>query len=130
MNTKFLLLFFCITIINANPITPEDDQETSLDDIDDVEKGQIEKEIMESEIGSRFAFPDESSLQNNRNDTNYQGDIILTEEQLEILNDEIGMRTGLIDEDYRWPKSADGLVRVPYHIDQVFSKFRIPINTL
>ncbi|KAL7024350.1 hypothetical protein ACKWTF_013004 [Chironomus riparius] len=52
----------------------------------------------------------------------FQGDMVMLDEQLNILNDSTDMtyRTGIIGEKYRWPKNSDGKVIVPYEISDHF----------
>lgn len=46
---------------------------------------------------------------------NFQGDIILTPEQEDIINGNTrGARTGLLNTRSRWPKNSSGYVIVPY----------------
>lgn len=56
----------------------------------------------------------------------FQGDIKLSAEQEELYFNKSGKipmadRTGLINEAYRWPKTADGFVMVPFDISKRFS---------
>jgi hypothetical protein len=122
---KFLVLFIFICILiksfGTNPVK-HNDQEGSLQGLNNTEKEEVKMEVMiEDEIGSRFVFPDDVPKEIEKNDL-YQGDIILTEEQRSALHDETGTRTGIRGERYRWPKYRDGLVRVPYLIDNTFCK--------
>lgn len=57
----------------------------------------------------------------------YQGDIALTEDQIEYMNlppsdDSIDLRVGLKNPFYRWPKNRYGEVTVPYKISSEYSK--------
>lgn len=64
----------------------------------------------------------------------FQGDIVLLEEQRKFLNsseiakDDLGARTGLIWEGYRWPKNKYGRVVVPYEISNVFCKYYVLLS--
>jgi hypothetical protein len=75
-------------------------------------------------LTSRFS-EDEEFLQDLENGKMFQGDIILSPEQQDLLKntprneeeEDVPTRTGLISEEYRWPKDARGLVYMPYEID-------------
>jgi hypothetical protein len=122
----YFVAYLFLSNIYANPVVTHDDQESSLNDLDDKEKEEIKEDVfIEEEIGSRFIFPDEIHKAIQKSEANFQVDIILPEEQREIMEDEIGMRTGKKNDRYRWPKSTDGLVRVPYLIDNEFSEYLI-----
>lgn len=47
----------------------------------------------------------------------FQGDIVLTDNQKNLLSNHREMRTGVRDVVKRWPKNESGLVIVPYYID-------------
>ena len=60
----------------------------------------------------------------------FQGDIVLLDDQKQFLNSsasgksgDIGARTGLIWEGYRWPKNTNGRATIPYEISNVFGKY-------
>jgi hypothetical protein len=119
-------IFIFSTFLKSSIAIPvnHNDQESSLSDLNEKEKEELENEvILEETIHSRFVIPDYNAGGQNEKFKKYQGDIILTEDQIERINDETGSRTGIIYTEYLWPKSDDGFVRVPYYIDQIFSKF-------
>lgn len=55
----------------------------------------------------------------------FQGDIRLSPEQEEMFLNKSGtfssgIRTGLIDENYRWPMNDDGFVNVPFQLSDTY----------
>lgn len=97
------------------------DQKRILDDPNLLKSENITKEL----------FIDEEADTKLENGNYYQGDIILHQDQVEIINrieiradnnndenDSLGARTGIIWAAYRWPKDSKGTVTVPYLIDK------------
>ncbi|CAG9807142.1 unnamed protein product [Chironomus riparius] len=52
----------------------------------------------------------------------FQGDMVMNEEQLNTINDtsDLSLRTGIINERFRWPKDVHGDVIVPFKISSDF----------
>jgi hypothetical protein len=67
---------------------------------------------------------DQNSTNFEINPGKFQGDIILTKDQEEVIfaENRTQGRTGLINLRYRWPKSSSGCVNVPYIFDNVYCK--------
>jgi hypothetical protein len=85
----------------------------------DIDLSEIEEDLKEISVNSRFSDDDDDLTDLNKIEK-YQEDIILTEEQKDILfgDADVGTRTGLIDEKYRWEKDNKGFVIVPYELSQ------------
>lgn len=79
-----------------------------------------ENQILPSEGGKLIVDDSEIVEQHLEHGNFFQGDIVLVQDQKEYLlaNDssEFPIRTGWVDEYYRWPKDNDGNVIMPYHI--------------
>jgi hypothetical protein len=85
-------------------------------------------------LTSEFLF-DEEAQQKLENGQFYQGDIVLMEDQLEILKapddvSQIGTRTGILSEYYRWPKNRYGKVVVPFVLSNQYSKYGLVLEPL
>lgn len=52
----------------------------------------------------------------------YQGDIVLTPEQEQQLNNGRSGRTGILNLNARWPKT-NGRAKVPYVISSIYSEY-------
>lgn len=111
LRVKVLCFLLVLSIIEARPA---DDSDYTLD----------EAVVPLAMVESRFDFDDEdeddiedAALEQGKY---FQGDIMLYDDQKEILdklasdNSSLGTRTGIISEEYRWPKDRFGLVRVPF----------------
>jgi hypothetical protein len=61
---------------------------------------------------------DEIAEQSLENGDHFEGDMVLTPEQTEYLNDTVSSRTGRLSEFYRWPKDSNGHVKVPYTVSE------------
>jgi hypothetical protein len=82
----------------------------------------LDGEVVAS-VESRFSFPDDDvEVEDVKlEDGNFfQGDIKLLAEQKEILDrlavdkNSFPTRTGILNEEYRWPKDNEGYVNIPY----------------
>lgn len=79
-------------------------------------------ELQLSKFTTRFSpdVSDEEFLALLGNIETYQGDIILTKKQEQDVK--TSLRTGIIEESYRWPKNNVGKVIVPYEISPDYCK--------
>lgn len=106
-----LALFFCVSLIHGGKPAP--------DQSDESEEDSEESSDDDLEYGSDF-----------------EGDINLTAEQREILNNpdeddsdddddnnDDNENTGLISLYYRWPKDDDGTVIVPFVLSEDYCKY-------
>lgn len=66
----------------------------------------------EADDAAEFSQDDSSSLKGENVGGNFQGDMILSKQQIRNLN--FTPRNGLINKRYRWPKNNEGNVIVPY----------------
>jgi hypothetical protein len=133
-------LIFCISLISGQPI---DDYRIIYPDYEKIDEivgrfGDLKadpKSLLDDPNLLRSGKITEDFLIDKDADTKlengnyYQGDIILQEDQIEMINrikiddgtdvddDTFGTRTGLIWAAYRWPKDSKGSVVVPYVID-------------
>lgn len=93
-----------------------------------------------SSVESRFSFPDDDEAPQVvdvalEHGDFYQGDIKLLAEQREILDrlavdkTSLSSRTGILNEDYRWPKDSSGNVKVPYEFAKS-SKYCEPLRMI
>lgn len=122
---KFGLKFLFVILIiraDARPSVVSDDV-----DVLPYENHEIEsfEEFEESALKSRFNAESGEDYDDNLNKEQgafFQGDIELDDDQHEILfspvteEDKLQSRTGLLGEQYRWPKNNRGLVYIPYLI--------------
>lgn len=114
-----LLTFSCLSCANVIP----EFREEYLDP--DKIYASAEKEVLEYEFIPRFDDNQEKSTNVSTNISKlerFQDDIVLSKKQKEALKNPVGTRTGLLDEDYRWPKNDDGYVIVPFAISSDFCK--------
>jgi hypothetical protein len=84
----------------------------------------VESDSQDSELDdvSEVSSEDEDGI-------SFEGDILLDEDQHEFFSSNdteddsgIASRVGLLAEQYRWPKSEDGKVYVPYTIHKNYSE--------
>lgn len=123
-SVKILFIFVSSSLMLAHSVPAKNDQIVFQNDDDSSpDDDQILKKD-DTVLTSRFS-EDEEFYQDLENGNMYQGDIILLPEQRDLVkntprsdaDDDIPTRTGLISEEYRWPKDAQGNVQMPYEID-------------
>lgn len=121
MFRKTFTIFCLVNLAFAVPANKDDRITFQDDDI-----GGFENRIFKSDNKDNFRLDLSERVQKElENGGFYQGDIILHEDQRDLLmshknfdeNDHIPTRTGLINEQYRWPKNALGFAVMPYVID-------------
>lgn len=83
--------------------------------------------LLKSDNTTKEFLFDEAAQQRLENGKFFQGDIVLMQDQLDILtypddDDEFGTRTGVLSENYRWPKDRSGKVIVPYSLAKDYCK--------
>lgn len=96
--------------------------ENEKDNLVDVDREFTSAELKINRLESRFEFPEEDEendveIEKYRNMEMYQGDIIPSESKSSLFT-----RTGILDQERRWPKNEQGKVIVPYKISEVFSE--------
>ncbi|XP_070493984.1 low choriolytic enzyme-like [Chironomus tepperi] len=133
---KLYFLLFIVSKITSLPVPDDrivfrDDDDYLVDDsADDIRLDQYERLLTDSNLlksdntTKEFLYDEKVPATRLENGQFYQGDIILVQEQLDILkypdddDDPFGTRTGVISENYRWPKNKEGKVIVPYKIEE------------
>lgn len=122
MNRKIFFIFLIVTIakVNSNPV--------DLNQILDADKEFTPEELEIEKLSLSSRFSDILDDPNFDSYETYQGDIILTPEQKELMNkpDNGGFtdsRTGILDENLRWPTNREGKVIVPYVISDDYCKW-------
>lgn len=133
----YFLLFF-VTKISSFPVPDDriifrDDDDVRVDDsVDDIRFDQLrlltDSNLLKSDNSTKEFLYDERAEQKLENGVFYQGDIILQQDQIDVLkypddDDPFGTRTGLISENYRWPKNQKGKVIVPYELSSDYSEY-------
>jgi hypothetical protein len=129
MRSKIVLIFFIILpIICAFPddrIVFRDDDDEIDDSANDLKYDNArllsDKNILKSDNNSFIA--DTQALRDLENGNFFQGDIVLQPDQQEILemvlkDEDFPTRTGIISEEYRWPKNRNGKVVIPFEISE------------
>lgn len=127
-NKLFVTLISISVLVIANPI--KDDSIVFLDE------DESENQILKSSNDNFRLDPSETIKKELENGAFYQGDIILLPEQKELLQsfpnvteeDNVPTRTGLISEQYRWPKNNQGFVILPFEIDSQSQYCKFPLN--
>lgn len=142
MKLSIYLVLIFVSNLNSFPLSDDYFGTKSFhDDEDDLEELPLVEYVEFNRIGRLLADPnilefEETPVEIPSNELTdsrfnledgdfYQGDIELSEDQIDILNmtvnedesdDEFGTRTGLLWEGYRWSKNSRGKVVVPYTI--------------
>lgn len=117
---SLLVLILLHDGIKAKPV---DDAIFFPDDVPETFVGlNDENQILRSKDESRLIADDIEVKKGLENGRLYQGDIVLQPAQKEELNaikngDLLPTRTGVLDEEYRWPKDDRGNVILTYNID-------------
>lgn len=119
--TTLLVICSLAQTLKAKPTIPNDD-EMNLEGMESSEEG-----FAESLIEPRVLVGNEERGKNLELGKFYQGDMKLEPEQLAALlrneteQTQVESRTGLLSENYRWPKNMEGKVVVPF-LTEGFSK--------
>ena len=143
--TILVILVILVSLVASFPIDydqiifPDDNRlEKIIGRIEELKSERIslinDPNLLKSENTSEEFLIDNSADSKFEHGNHFQGDIVLLDEQKIFLNssrnlqDDVGARTGLIWEGYRWPKNKHGRVTIPYEISSVFSKCKITSN--
>ena len=130
---SFVTKIFSFPLPDDRIIFRDDDYDGRVDDsVDDIRFDQTrllsDSNLLKSDNLTREFLYDERAQQKFENGQFFQGDIILQQEQIDILkypddDDPFGTRTGVLSENYRWPKNKNGKVIVPYEFSSDYSKY-------
>lgn len=121
LKLKIFTLLCLISLAFAVPIN--DDRIVFQDD----DLSEFQNKIFKSDNKDNYRRDSSAKIVKElENGQFYQGDIILHGDQKDLVNshknftenpDNIPSRTGLINEQYRWPKNYEGFAVIPYEID-------------
>ena len=114
-NISFLIL----ALLSATFGKPQGDRIVFRDEESDID---IEDGLLTSKGTKVLGGENELVAQYKEHGKFFQGDIVLIKDQKDYLLADnssgfLPTRTGLVDEDFRWPKDRNGKVILPYYID-------------
>lgn len=123
MLKSFIFVVFCsVTIVIAIPLNKDDRIVFQDEDSND-----FQNEIFKGDNKDNFRLDLSENVQKDlENGRFFQGDIILHGDQKDLVmshqnftesEDNIPTRTGIINEQYRWPKNNFNFPTMPYIID-------------
>lgn len=117
---RVLMIFVLVQYSFAKPTS--DDRIIFRDDSDmDTNEGILKSDDFDGAAGVEAREIDVTLQAESEMGQHFQGDIILSPEEKRIMlsndSDALTTRTGLLDEEKRWPKDSAGHVNVFYTID-------------